>query len=690
LTLLLAVVIYGVLKLIISPAPLPPRERNLIAVMYAVNNSGDKSLNDELRWVIPYYLGMDLAQSKYLSVLPQDSLMQVLSDMKQVDEERPLSGTLDRIAEAVHVEYFVLPSFTKAGDNFLISFLVRKAKTDTTIGEPDSVKGKWLDDPLAMVGELSLKVKAKLNLSPADIAGDYGQKLDKITTGSPDAVRYYVEAEKYYIQGDFRTGVQVLEKAVREDPNYAIAFFKMADNYEYLDEHDKQRIYLQKALALVDHASEKDRLIIQGYAANVLNESPLQAIECYKKLIALDPKDPESYIKLGAVWRNLEEWDLAMEQFDKALMINPENPLALENKVFIGTYQGRYKEAFELSEANAKRTLNEAFYLRQVPLLSLIQGQYDQASTELERALAFAPENFGFLELEGHLNYLKGDLASARKVYEQLQYRGEATPDAPDLQGRLWLAHLHLLQGEYGQAQKEILEGIELARKANQIDDELENRLLLGYSELELRRFSQAAEALKPVLELSQRTMTKNTQKLALHLLGLASLGAGQIEDARRTSQQLRQLVERTSCPKHLRYYYDLMGQIALAEGRPEQAINAFEQAIALLSAQQEGSSDEQAFFYNGLAAAYYQSGNLPKAIETYMGIISLTTGRLQWGDIYARSYYWLGKIHQGTGNRVEAAAQYERFLQLWKNADSGLPEVADAQKQLKALKRAL
>ena len=103
----------------------------------------------------------------------------------------------------------------------------------------------------------------------------------------------------------------------------------------------------------------------------------------------------------------------------------------------------------------------------------------------------------------------------------------------------------------------------------------------------------------------------------------------------------------------------------------------------------QLATGDEQAFFYDGLATAYYQGSDLPKAIETYNRVIALTTGRLRWGDIYARSYYWLGKIHQRTGDSLSAVAHYERFLQLWKNADSGLPEVADAQKQLEALRKA-
>jgi tetratricopeptide (TPR) repeat protein len=686
LTLLLGVVIYGFYKLIINPTPLPDRGRTRIAIMYAVNNSGDKSLNDKLRWVIPYYLGTDLAQSKYFSVLPQDRLMSVLSDMKQLDEERPLSRTLDRIAEAVNVNYFVLPSFTKAGDNFLISFLVRKANADTAVGEPDIVRGKSVEDLLAMVDELSLKVKSRLNFSAADIAGDYNQKLNQITTGSLEAVRYYVEAEKYYVQEDFKASNQLLEKAVNEDPDYARAYQLMAENYDYLGEYDKNRLYLRKALALVDRVSEKDRLIIQEYAATVFDESPFQAMEFSEKLIALDPKDQDSYIRLGAIWRDLEEWDLAMGQFEKTLMINPENSIALENKIFIDTCQGRYQEAVGLCKASARTHPKDAFFLRHLPLLYLIQGQYDQASTELEKALAAAPDDLHFLALEGHFHCLRGDLASARQVYEQVQRRGEATPDAPNLQGRLWLAHLDLLQGEYRQAQKGIVEGIELARKTNRTYDEPDFRLLLAYSELQLRRFSQAAEALKPALELSQKAVVTDSQKLVLHLLGLASLGAGQIEDAKRTGQQLHQLVGRKRCPKDLRRHDHLMGQIALAEGHFGQAINYFEQAITLLPHQSE-TDDEQAFFYDGLATAYYQSGDWPKAIETYNRIIALTTGRLRWGDIYARSYYWLGKIHQRNGNGPEAVAHYERFLQFWKNADSGLPEVADTQKQLEALR---
>lgn len=683
LTILLGVIMF---RLFIQRHP-PPSGR--IAVMYAVNNSGDKSLDELLRWPIPYYLYWDLAQSKYLNVLPPDRLIQALEDMRQMDEEHHLSKTLDRIADIANVEYFVLPSFTKTGDNILINFTVRKAKTDETVGEPGSVKGKTLENLVSMMEEMSSKVKSRLNLSPAEVAGNDSQSLGKISTSSGPALRHFIDGEKFYVQRNYEASVRSLEKAVKEDPSFAMAYLNMAISYDYLGSSDEHRTYLQKAQTLVDRASERDRYFIQGYASYTLDESPLKAIESFQKLIGLYPQDEAGRIQLGAIYRGLEEWDSALEQFEKILTLNPRNELALENIVFIYTAKGWYERAIGLCEANVNFPSGGSFFPRQLPLLYLIRGRYDRASVELERALARLPDNIDILELDGNLHHLQGDMPAARRIYEQLQQRGEAASGAADLRGRAWLAQLLLLQGEYLQARKEILEGIGLAQKGDRTYDEVDHRLLLAHSELQLRRFSRAAEVLKPALAMAQKYVSINKKKVVLHLLGLASLGMGRIEEAKTIGRQLRQLIEMEGAPKKMRCYEHLMGQIALAEGRTDQAIRHLEQAISMLPEQRE-SFDEQAFYYDGLAAACYQSGDLPKAMKTYRAILSLTTGRLQCGDIFARSYYWLGKIYQKNGNSAEAAALYGSFLELWRNADTGMPEVADAKEQLEALKKVL
>jgi tetratricopeptide (TPR) repeat protein len=83
---------------------------------------------------------------------------------------------------------------------------------------------------------------------------------------------------------------------------------------------------------------------------------------------------------------------------------------------------------------------------------------------------------------------------------------------------------------------------------------------------------------------------------------------------------------------------------------------------------------------------AYFLNGDLLKARDEYEKITNLTTGRINFGDIYAKAFYMLGKIYEKQDDTAKAVEHYKRFLDLWKDADPGLPEVEDANKQLEIL----
>jgi len=91
--------------------------------------------------------------------------------------------------------------------------------------------------------------------------------------------------------------------------------------------------------------------------------------------------------------------------------------------------------------------------------------------------------------------------------------------------------------------------------------------------------------------------------------------------------------------------------------------------------------------YADSLGLAYYKSGELEKARDEYERIAFLPTGRFGYAEIYAKSFYMLGKIYEQQDNRAKAIENYEKFLDLWKNADPGIVEVEDARKRLTGLK---
>jgi tetratricopeptide (TPR) repeat protein len=189
--------------------------------------------------------------------------------------------------------------------------------------------------------------------------------------------------------------------------------------------------------------------------------------------------------------------------------------------------------------------------------------------------------------------------------------------------------------------------------------------------------FAAALKELEKAWSWALKTDYQSDQRAVLWLKGLAEIGTHSLSKAQKTAEELKAFVEKGPYTKEIRYYYHLQGSIELEKKNYSKAIEYLKKAVSLLPI------PDRSIFYDTLASAYYRAGDLTNAQKNYETVIAPPIGMLEDGDIYAKSFYMLGKIAEQQKNEARARENYQKFLDLWKDADPGLPEVEDARKRL-------
>lgn len=52
------------------------------------------------------------------------------------------------------------------------------------------------------------------------------------------------------------------------------------------------------------------------------------------------------------------------------------------------------------------------------------------------------------------------------------------------------------------------------------------------------------------------------------------------------------------------------------------------------------------------------------------------------------KAHYWLGLAYEESGWKSKAIEQYETFLEIWENAEPGIPALGDARRRLQVLRK--
>jgi tetratricopeptide (TPR) repeat protein len=317
--------------------------------------------------------------------------------------------------------------------------------------------------------------------------------------------------------------------------------------------------------------------------------------------------------------------------------------------------------------------------------------KFDLALSEAEKAIALEPTLSWNIASRARVYRYKGDFKNAEDTYWQLMEFTEPSAGYVAANGG---SSLSLIWGKYGEAISMLNQGIARVQMFKVKWVESEWRTKLAYINGQAKNYEEAlkecAEALECAIQADSSSL--DLQRTAMHMKGLIQVANHSLDEAQKTVEELKEFIEAGIHEKSIRLYHHLMGRIELERGNYPMAIDHLEQALALISFHryefQAGLiGDLNEIFLESLALAFYRSGDLKKAREQYENLIALTHGDMFYGDIYTKSFYMLGKIHEEQGDTVKAIENYERFLELWKEADPGRTEVDDVRKRLTGLR---
>jgi len=244
---------------------------------------------------------------------------------------------------------------------------------------------------------------------------------------------------------------------------------------------------------------------------------------------------------------------------------------------------------------------------------------------------------------------------------------------------------LYLLQGKFRDYKEKGKESVERLKSLGQPTWIMNLRSGLAYIERRLGNPESALKELKKVWTTAieeEDSIFQKYQRFTLRNMGYVYLELNSMSEAQKTAVRLKEMTEQAPNKKLIKDYYYLMGMIELKKKNYPEAVEFIKKGLPLLTA----GSELNLVYTSSLGLAFYKAGNLENAAEEYEKLAYLNVGRLDYGDIYTKSFYMLGRIYEDMNWKGKAIENYEKFLELWKDADSDLTELKDAKERLAAL----
>jgi tetratricopeptide (TPR) repeat protein len=410
----------------------------------------------------------------------------------------------------------------------------------------------------------------------------------------------------------------------------------------------------------------------RGLAQTLLNEQKYpEALEQYQRLAEMDADDPDNYLRLAEIYRQLKQLDRAEQNVLLAKLRAPGNLEVIYYESSIYQAEGRFEDAIRVlsdavtgvkaqSEFTPSRRRTLAILYQQLGQLYREVSNYSAAVNTFEEMLRLGPEEDRRARL-----MIIDTYRAARDIPKALDASRKAIEAYP--KDRAIRTTQALLYGENAQTDQAVSQLRQLL-DGTAADFEIQLDVAQAYEQG--RRWSEAEQAVHAAEKIAAQSSDKET---AGFLLGAIFERQKKFDQA---EEQFRQVLKgNPRNPSVLNYYGYMLADRGI---RLEEATDLIKRALA--------EDPTNPAYLDSLGWAYFKQNKYSEAEELLRKAASRESH-----DPTILSH--LGDLYSKTGKDNLAEAQWQKSVDEWHRVLPGnfeADKLAEVEQKISALKRRL
>jgi len=613
------------------------KSRRSVAVLGFKNLSG-RPEDAWLSTALSEMLTTELAAGERLRTIPEENVARMKVELALKEAEALATDSLARVRNNLGAEFVVVGAYLGLGNDAGGQIRLDVRLQDAAAGETISAVAqtgtqKNLFDLVSRVGAQLRKKLGVEEVSTAEAA-----VVRASFPAAPEAARLYSEGLAKLRAFDALGAREVLEKAVREDPNHALAHSELSLAWSRLGYDAKAQEESKKAFDLSATLSREDRLQVEGRYRET-NHEWNKAVEIYQTLCDFFPDKVEYGLRLVQAQISAGKGKAALATAQRLSSLLPpgrEDPevylaeaQAAQSFSDFKRQQAAAARAAATAEAReAKLVVAAARLAEGIALRGLGEPQKARlAHEEGQRIYAAAGDSAGVARARNNIGTLlkdQGDLAGAKAAFEESLafWRKVGNPSA---EAQLFnnLANVFADQGDLGGARRMHEQALAIRRELGNKGGMASSLIGIGNALYGEGDWAGAKRSYQESLAIARELEDRSRISLALNNLAALLLEQGELAAGRTAYEELVSVRRAMSDKSGLAFALNNLGDLLCEQGDLASARKNFGEALALRM--QLGEKGYVAYTQRLLAGLAIEEGNpseaeqlAQKAIDEY------------------------------------------------------------------------